>query len=123
MTRDELLSAIRWHPRYRSAWNDDPWAYLRHGLLPPGRTRRLGVLRAGPGGFKAYVGVQHFDPGHWGRPEDGYCRFFLSLWAGGRLRELRTHETMRQALDRLWSFYQAVGEVPPREGLRAAPGG
>lgn len=122
MTRDELLGAIRWRPRYHREWDDDPWAYLRQGLLPLGRSRRLGVVRAGLGGFKAYLGVQHFDPAYWGRPGGAYCRFFLSLWAGGRLRELRTHETMKQALDRLWSFYQAVAAVPPKEGLRAAPG-
>ena len=107
-TANQLISAIHWHSRHTPAWDDNPWAYVEHGILPPGRSRRLGVLSLDSVGFKAYLGVQHFDPGLWGYRGTAYCKFFLSLWTGKVCRELRTYPTMEQALERLRAFYTAA---------------
>lgn len=88
---------IDWHSRYRPEWDADPWRYVHEGVLPLGRSRRLGTLAVSQPGLKVHLGVQHFDPTRWGYPGEPYCRFFVSIRAGARAT-VRTFPTMQQAL-------------------------
>jgi hypothetical protein len=48
--------------------------------------------------FKAYIGVQHFDPARWNLPGEATAKYFLSVIARGRTLWLRTFPTMGEAL-------------------------
>ncbi len=98
MTDEELRGLITWHIRYERSYDEDPWAYQRNGMLPAGRSRRLGVLVPKGTRLRAYLGIQHFDPALWDHRGQAYCKFFLSLRAPGRGVSLRTHGTMDEAL-------------------------
>ncbi len=109
MTREELERAIVWGRAYDAAWDQDPDAYVAAGRVGWGRSRRLGRL-ALPAGFKAYLGVQHVDPGAagWNRlglaaPE---ARFFVSWFDGRHCLALRTVPTLEAARDLLWQAWE-----------------
>ena len=114
MTDAELRSLIRWHSRYLPAYDGDPWRYVHEGILLAGRSRRLGVLNDPARGFRAYLGVQHFDPGEWDYRGEAYCKFFLSLRLKNAGVELRTYPTMEQALGRLKALYTTLIATPQR---------
>ena len=108
MTDVELRRLICWHPRYLPAHDGDPWRYVHEGILPPGRSRRLGALHDPARGFRAYLGVQYFDPGQWGYRGEAYCKFFLSLQQKNAGVELRMYPRMEQALARLKALYATL---------------
>ncbi len=108
MTLEELRGLVVWHSRYERSYDEDPWASQRTGLLPAGRSRRLGVLVERRTGIRAYLGVQHFDPALWGRGGQAYCKFFLSLRAPGRGVSLRTYGAMNEALSVLDQVYDVL---------------
>ena len=91
---------VQWHERHRPEWDADPWQYVHSGVLPHGRSRRLGTLGSHGSGPRVHLGVQHFDPELWGYRGEAYCRFFASVRYGTARRAagLRTFGTMEQAL-------------------------
>ena len=104
---------IRWHERYRPEWDADPWRYLHAGVLPHGRSRRLGTLASGPSTTKVHLGIQHFDPELWGYRGEPYCRFFVSIrfGTGRRSADLRTFSTMAEALARVDALRAAMEQA------------
>lgn len=98
MTPDELHALVEWHREYRREWDADANEYVRAELVGWGKTRRLGVQRAGR--LKAYVGVQHVDTtnANWAAAAEPFARFFLSLFVDGRCVTLRTFRSMDDAL-------------------------
>ena len=108
MTDEELRGLVTWHARYERSYDEDPWAYLRNGILPSGRSRRLGVLIERRTRLRAYLGIQHFDPALWGNRGQAYCKFFLSLRAPGRGVSLRTNGAMDEALGMLRQVYETL---------------
>ncbi|HST05993.1 MAG TPA: hypothetical protein VLQ48_14840 [Chloroflexia bacterium] len=98
MAGDELRAQIEWHREYNRAWDADANAYVRAEVVAWGKTRRLGVLRAGR--LKAYIGVQHIDTtsGAWDIEGEPFARFFVSLFRDGRSVTLRTFASMDEAL-------------------------
>jgi hypothetical protein len=106
-------SCIAWAAHYQPEWDADPEAYVDAGLVAWGKTRRLGKLDlpGHPGaGFKAYIGVQHVDPGLGGWQLDApEARFFISWFVGGRCLGLRVAPTMPQALALLCAAYAQAG--------------
>ena len=119
MTGEELRGLITWHVRYERSYDEDPWAYPRNGMLPVGRSRRLGVLIDKRARLRAYLGIQHFDPTLWGRGGQAYCKFFLSLRAPGRGVSLRTYGTMDEALSVLHQAYETL--LTTKTGATGAP--
>jgi hypothetical protein len=99
---------MRWSVAYRPEWDERPDAYVEHGVVGWGRTRRLGRLALPEIGLVAYVGAQHVDPPRWGRAGEPASRFFASCRQGGRVW-LRTFPTMAAAL----------AALPPTEGEQA----
>ena len=106
MTSDQfdLRALIAWHEHYRPDWDNSPDEYVEHGVVQWGKSRRLGMLRLGA--VKAYLGVQHVDPGKpgWAIVDEPQARFFLSLFVSGRCVTLRTFPNMGDALDMLGAF-------------------
>jgi hypothetical protein len=102
------LPAIAWGTIYQAAWDADPGAYVAAGLVGWGRSRRLGRVVAPAQRFKAYIGVQHFDPARWGVAGEAQAKFFLSLFVAGRTVALHTHPTIPAALAELAEFYQRL---------------
>jgi hypothetical protein len=106
MDSTELRAAITWAPHYRPQWDADPHAYVEAGEVGWNKTRRLGKWDEPGTGFKAYVGVQHVDPGlaGWGvdAPE---ARFFVSWFIGRRCLGLRVAPTIPGALTILSAAY------------------
>jgi hypothetical protein len=104
LDREKLRSLIEWHREYRPEWDETPGEYADHRLVGWGMSRRLGLLRLGR--LKAYLGVQHVDPGKpgWEFVGEAQTRFFVSLFVSGRCVTLRTFPGMEQALDALASF-------------------
>jgi hypothetical protein len=97
---------IEWHREYRREWDADPNAYAEHDVVQWGKSRRLGLLRYGR--VKAYLGVQHVDPGKagWAIMEEPAARFFVSVFVSGRVLTLRTYPTMQQTLEMLASYLE-----------------
>jgi hypothetical protein len=98
------MVAMTWSVAYRAAWDATPGRYVDEGIVEWGRSRRLGKFVDEALGLKAYVGVQHYDPGRWGVAGEARARFFLSLFADGGTVSLRTYATIGDALDALDSF-------------------
>ena len=98
-----LRREIRWSNSYREDWDGTPDEYEVSGAVMWGKSRRLGALQKDL--WKAYVGVQHVDPGRagWNIVEEPECRFFVSLFYRGRVLTLRTFHSMAAALDFLAS--------------------
>ena len=88
---EKLCALIRWHDEYRREWDDAPDECAARGVVQWGKSRRLGLLRQG--NVKAYLGVQHVDPGKpgWAIVDEPQARFFLSLIVSGRTVTLRTN--------------------------------
>jgi hypothetical protein len=99
-----LRRLVEWHREYRAEWDSTPEEYVERDIVAWGKSRRLGLLRHGP--VKAYIGVQHVDPGRpgWGIVEVPTARFFVSVFLAGRVVTLRTYPTIREALDMLADF-------------------
>jgi len=100
-----------WAAWYTPAWDDDPGAYVAHDLVAWGRSRRLAkvvgdVGAIGDDAFKAYLGVQHYDPGRWGVAGAPRAAFFLSLFLAGRTVALHTYPTITLAAEALNSAYK-----------------
>ena len=106
MERETLRSLISWHAEYRAEWDSAPEEYAAGGVVLWGRSRRLGLLKLGM--VKAYLGVQHVDPGKpgWAIVGAPQTRFFLSIFMLGRCITLRTFPTLDAALDALEDYLQ-----------------
>lgn len=98
----------RWSAIYHREWDEMPEAYVTHELVGWGRSRRLARFDDTAAGFKAYVGVQHYDPSRWNAPGEARAKFFLSLFLGSRTVTLRTFPTLTAALAELETFYSRL---------------
>lgn len=99
---------ITWSPIYHPEWNATPEEYVAAGLVGWGRSRRLARAEDTALVFRAYLGVQHFDPSRWNLPGEATAKFFLSVRVHGRTLWLRTFPTMGDALATLRSAYAGV---------------
>ncbi|MBF6591389.1 MAG: hypothetical protein IVW57_12805 [Ktedonobacterales bacterium] len=108
--------AIAWSPVYQPAWDACPAAYVACGAVSWGRSRRLARAQDASRHFKAYLGIQHFDPMRWHVAGEARTAYFLSLFLGGRTISLRTYATLAEALAALRSFHATL---PPRPGESA----
>ena len=61
---------LRWSPVYQPQWDETPQAYVDAGIVGVGRSRRLARAEDRQRGFKAYLGIQHWDPSRWNLPGD-----------------------------------------------------
>jgi hypothetical protein len=104
----KLRSEISWAEHYKSEWDTTPDLYVEEGILPWGKTRRLGIFKVAM--IKAYLGVQHVDPMQrgWGSFDHAQARFFASFFVEGRCVALRTYPTMDAALGALSIFVREV---------------
>ena len=98
---------IHWSSIYNPAWDDTPDAYVEHGLVAWGRSRRLARCDAPRIHVKAYIGVQHDDPARWHVAGEPRTRFFLSLFLAGRTISLRTYPILADALAALYAFHSS----------------
>src|SRR5690242_1464554 len=109
MDREAFEQAIAWAAAYEPSWDPNPDAYVEAGRVGWARSRRLGVLHLPARGFKAYLGVQHVDPGRAGWDRLGLAaaeaRFFVSWFDGRQCVGLRTAPTMADARDLLWEAW------------------
>lgn len=103
-----LRGLVKWHREYRQEWDAAPHEYADREVVRWGKSRRLGLLQHGR--VKAYLGVQHVDPGRpgWAIVEAPTARFFVSVFVSGRVVTLRTHPTMQEALEMLAAFIEQV---------------
>jgi hypothetical protein len=99
---------IHWARWYEPAWDEQPERYVEEGVVGWGRSRRLAMALDDALGIKAYIGVQHFDPGRWNASGEPSARFFLSLFVLGRTLSLRTYPTIPAVLTSLASFHGAA---------------
>ena len=99
---------IHWSPIYNPAWDDTPEAYVEHSLVAWGRSRRLARCEDPRLYFKAYLGVQHYDPARWHVAGEPRTRYFLSLFLAGRTLSLRTYPTLAAALAALHAFHSSL---------------
>ena len=114
MTRQDDIQ-FTWSRVYRPEWDEQPEQYINHGILAPGRSRRLGRVDVPDAWVKAYIGVQHFDPERWGLAGAAQARFFLSLFSGGRTVSMRVYPTIGDVLAELRDFVAATrAGVPDR---------
>ncbi len=100
---------IAWSPTYHPAWDDTPEAYLAHGVVAWGRSRRLARLEDARRAFKGYLGVQHADPARWHAAGEPCTVFFVSLFVLGRTVALRTYPTLGAALAEARRVHAALG--------------
>lgn len=100
--------AITWSPIYHTEWDAAPEEYVAAGLVGWGRSRRLARADDMVLAFRAYLGVQHFDPTQWNLPGEPTAKFFLSIRVHGRTLWLRTFPTMHEALAVLRSAHAGV---------------
>jgi hypothetical protein len=98
---------IEWSEWYRPAWDDQPEGYVEAGVVGWGRSRRLAKAQDSHADLKAYIGVQHNDPGRWNLAGDPSARFFLSIFIRGQTLTLRTYPTIAAALSALTTFRDA----------------
>lgn len=98
-----------WSLVYQPDWDKTPHEYVTRGLLGWNRSRRLARFDDAALGFKAYVGVQHYDPAQWNAPGEACTKFFLSLFLHNRTVTLRTYSTLPAALAELESFHSRLG--------------
>ena len=103
---------IVWSPTYRPEWDDEPHEYVAYGVVGWGRSRRLARTEDAARRFKAYLGVQHFDPARYGLTGAAQAKFFVSLFVGGRTVGLLTYPTLRPAREALERFHTALGPLP-----------
>jgi hypothetical protein len=100
---------IIWSPVRRAEWDGTPEAYLAHGAVAWGRSRRLARFEDARRAFKGYLGVQHADPARWHGAGEPYTVFFVSLFVLGRTVALRTFPTLGAALAEARRFHAALG--------------
>ncbi|HEU4782019.1 MAG TPA: hypothetical protein VFS83_01635 [Ktedonobacterales bacterium] len=100
--------AVRWSPIYQPQWDETPQAYVDAGIVGVGRSRRLAKAEDRLRGFKAYLGVQHWDPSRWNLPGEERAVFFLSLFHDNRTLALRTYPTIPAALAALYDAWNAL---------------
>ncbi len=105
---DESSLLIVWSPIYRSEWDDTPEAYLAHGVVRWGRSRRLAKAEDARRAFKGYLGVQHYDPRRWHGAGEPRATFFLSLFIANRTLALHTYATLAEARAELGRFHARV---------------
>lgn len=111
-SRDSLADRIVWSGRYRADWDDAPEHYLLSGILPENRSRRLGMI-AEPGcRFRAYIGVQHYDPLQWGRYGTARTTFWVSVLSGTRTVTMRSCTTMAECLEIVRHYYRTMCKSP-----------
>ncbi len=103
---DELT--VRWSPVYQPEWDETPQAYVDAGIVGVGRSRRLAKAQDTHRAFKAYLGVQHWDPSRWNLPGEERAIFFLSLFRDNRTLALRTYPTIPAALAALYAAWNAL---------------
>ena len=99
---------VRWSPVYQPQWDETPQAYVDAGIVGAGRSRRLAKVEDRQRGFKAYLGVQHWDPSRWNLPGEERAVFFLSLFCNGRTLALLTYPTIPAALAALSDAWSAL---------------
>lgn len=97
--------SMSWSSAYHPEWDATPQAYVAHGVAGWGRSRRLARAEDPARGFKAYLGVQHYDPARWHVVGEPRAVFFLSLFYHGRTVALRTFPTLPAALAELRGFH------------------
>lgn len=100
---------ISWSPAYRAAWDDTPEAYLAHGMVAWGRSRRLARFEDARRAFKGYLGVQHADPTRWHGAGEPRTVYFVSIFLLGRTVTLRTFPTLAAALGEARRFHARLG--------------
>lgn len=105
MTTNEGGLWFQWAPIYHPEWDADPAAYMAAEILAWGRSRRLARITDPAQAFKAYLGVQHYDPARWGVDGPASAKFFLSLFVAGRTVALRTYPTVPLAWADLRAFH------------------
>ncbi len=106
---------VSWSAAYDAEWDATPEAYLAHEVVRWGRSRRLARAADRARAFKAYVGVQHYDPARWHVVGEPRAVFFLSLFHHGRTVALRTFPTMPAALAELQGFHARLVDDGQRE--------
>src|SRR5262245_22220991 len=99
---------IEWAPWYHPDWDGRPERYVAEGVVGRGYSKRLAKARDDRLGLKAYIGVQHYDPGRWNLPGEPSGRFFLSLFIHGQTVSLRTYPTIEAAVSALASSHTAL---------------
>lgn len=99
---------VRWSPIYQPQWDDEPQAYVNAGVVAAGRSRRLAKALDRCSAFKAYLGVQHWDPARWNLPGEARAVFFLSLFQHNRTLALRTYPSLVVALTALEDAWRAL---------------
>lgn len=106
---------IAWSSAYHPAWDNAPSAYVEHGIVAWGRSRRLARAADPAVAFKAYLGVQHDDPARWHGAGEPRAVFFLSLFRAGQTVSLRTYPTVPLALAELRAFHARLcsPSMPP----------
>jgi len=87
-----------WSPAHRPEWDEAAAAYVERGVVGWGRGRRLAKAEDRARAFKAYVGVQHFDPSRWHLEGEPSAVFFASAFSGRRTLALRTYATVGDAV-------------------------
>jgi hypothetical protein len=100
--------SIHWSRVYAPQWDETPEAYVDAGLVGVGRSRRLARAEDSSRAFKAYLGVQHWDPARWNLPGEARAVFFLSLFYHNRTLSLRTFPTLPTALSALAEAWRAL---------------
>ena len=99
---------FRWSPAYQTEWDETPRAYVDAGVVGIGRSRRLAKAEDRQRAFKAYLGVQHWDPSRWNLPGEERAVFFLSLFRDNRTLALRTYPTIPAALAALHDAWNTL---------------
>jgi hypothetical protein len=99
---------ITWSPAYQPEWDGMPEAYLAHGVVGWGRSRRLARFEDPRCAFKGYLGVQHADPARWQGAGEPRTVYFVSHFLLGRTVELRTFPTLGAALGEARRFHAAL---------------
>ncbi|HZC78812.1 MAG TPA: hypothetical protein VE258_13765, partial [Ktedonobacterales bacterium] len=112
--RQEHVLTIVWSAAYRPTWDATPEAYVESGVVGWSRSRRLARAEDASIGFKAYVGVQHYDPSRWHVAGAPRAVFFVSFFQGGRTLALRTFPTIDVALAELRRVH--AGRAAPLAG-------
>jgi hypothetical protein len=100
--------SLRWSPIYQPQWDDAPQAYVDAGHVGSGRSRRLARVEDASRAFKAYLGVQHWDPSRWNLPGDARAIFFLSLFHHNHTLALHTYPTLSAALAALSDAWESL---------------
>lgn len=100
-----------WSSIYRAEWDASPGRYVDEGMVAWDRSRRLVRVEDVSRGFKAYLGVQHFDPARWHTEGEPRATFFLSLFLRGRTVTLRTYRSIPDALQALHAFHAGLSEL------------